>query len=140
MKTKPSRVKLSKDEMINKMQSDAKLAKLVSLVKLIFPMVENQKTIYNAQTVFFATAGFIEAGIKEKIEKLTVADLGIDITKQEECDEKESMKQIFGLIEIENARDMADLLKKVGDHIGQFGAAEFVKGPMSGLKVSDIVK
>ena len=137
---KPSRVTLSKEEMINKMNQDAKLAKLVQLVKLMWPMVENQKAIYNAQTVFFATAGFIEAGLKDKTEKLTVKDLEIDLTKQEECDEKESMKNILGLLEIENARDMADLCKKVGDHIGQFGAGEFVKGPMSNLKVSDIVK
>jgi hypothetical protein len=133
------RVNKKKEEIATKMKQDAKMAKLISLVKMMWPMVENQEKIYNAQTVFFATAGFIEAGIKEKEDKMTVGSLGIDLSKQEECLEKESMKKILGLIEIENARDMADMCKKIGDHIGQFGASEFVKGPMSNIKVTDLV-
>ncbi len=140
MPAKKSRVNLSKEEIANKIKQDAKVTKMVSLVKLMWPYFDGLDSIYDAQTVCNAIAGYVEFGMKLKEDEMKVSDLGIDLAKEKESKIKTSMLSILGLIEIENPKDIITLTRKVADTLGQYGANEFLKGPMSGIKVTDIVK
>lgn len=139
-KLKKPRVNKTKDELIAEQKHKAKIEKMAAIAKLMFPMIKNQEKIYDAQTVLFALSGYIEEGLKIKENELKVGDLGITLSKEPDTKISQSMKDILGLIKLENARDLVTLTKKMGDIIGQHGANEFCKGPMSNLKVTDIVK
>jgi len=134
------RVNKTKAEIAAKMKQDAKVAKMVSLVKLFWPYLDTLDSIYEAQTALNAAGGYIELGIKIKEDELTVKDLNIDLSKEEESKIKTALTSILGLLEIENARDMVTLTRKAADMLGQYGANEFLKGPMTSIKVTDIVK
>lgn len=136
---KPKRVNKTKAELEAQMKQSAKIARMVALVKLMWPFVESQETIYDTQTVFNALGGYIEQGLKIKEDETKVSDLGIDLSGEKDTKIKKAMVDLVGLMEIENARDMVTLTRKVADILGQHGANQFLKGPMSSVKVTDIV-
>lgn len=140
--TKKPRVNKTKPEILAQMKQEAKIQRMVALTKLMWPMIENQEKIYDAQTVFHAMAGYIELGLKVKEDELKVKNLLLDVEFAKEKDGlvKTSMVNLLGLLEVENAHDTMVLCRKLADMIGQYGASQFVKGPMSGIKVTDIVK
>lgn len=137
---KTPRVNKTKAQIIAEQEQEQRISRMVSLAKLMWPFIENQETIYDAQTALFGISGYIETAIQIREDELKVSDLKVDLTKEVDGKIKTSMVNLLGLLEIENARDAATLTKKMADMIGQFGANEFVKGPMSNIKVSDIVK
>lgn len=138
--SKTPRVNKTKEELVAKIDQDHRIAHMAALTKLLWPALETQDKIYDAQTVLQAIAGYIEMGLKIKQESIKVGELNIDLSKEEDSLIKSAMLNILGLVEIENAYDMAALVRKISDHIGQFGAHEFVKGPMTNIKVTDLVK
>lgn len=133
------RTNKSKEEIVAKIEQDQKIAHMVALTKLMWPAVEQQETIYDTQTTLRALAGYIDLGIHMKEEEIKVGDLSIDFSKEKDSPIKHAMTNIQELLRLEGAYSSSALLKKIADHIGQFGASEFVKGPMSGLKITDIV-
>lgn len=139
---KKPRVNKTKAELIIQQKQEAKIAHSASLVKIMFPLLETQESIYDAQTALHALGGYIEYGLKIKDEGLKVGELGLKIELEKEKDSKVKtvMLDILGLIEIENARDTMILVRKLADVMGQFGASQFVKGPMTNIKITDIVK
>jgi len=139
MKAKKPRVNKTKSEIAADIQKEAKIARMVALVKLMWPFVESLDRIYDAQTAFNAIAGYTELGLKLREEQITVGDLAIDLSKEEDTKIKRSMVDLLGLLEKENARDVVVLTRKVADMLGQFGANEFLKGPMDKIKVTDLV-
>lgn len=109
------------------------------LVKLMFPFLENMKTIYDAQTALGALSGYIKADLANITSDLKVKDLVVDLSKEEDTEITHAMKNILEQLQEENAEDMTDLLQRFADILPKIGANEFLKGPMSTLKITDIV-
>jgi hypothetical protein len=140
MPIKKTRVNKTKEQIANDIKQKQKIERMVALVKLMWPFLENQEKIYDAQTALNALGGYIELGLKLKEDETTVGSLGIDLSKEDDSLIKTSMLHLIGLTEKEPARDIVTLTKKLADMLGQYGANEFLKGPMSKIKVTDIVK
>ncbi len=139
---KTPRTNKTKAELLQQAELKQKIERMVSLVKLMWPFIESQKTIYDTQTVFNALGGYIELGLKIKDDDLKIKDLDLvkKLAKEEDSEIKTAMINLVGLLELESARETMTLVRKVADHIGQFGATEFVKGPMTNIKLTDIVQ
>lgn len=137
---KKNRIPKTKAELVAHMKQEEKINKMVMLTKLMWPLIESQEKIYDSQTTFNAIAGYIELGMKLKEDELTVGSLGIDLKDEKDSPIKQAMLGILGLVEHESARDVMTLARKIADMMGQYGANEFLKGPMSTLKVTDLVK
>ena len=133
------RTNKTKPEIVDEIKRKEKVQHQIAMVKDMFPIVENMKTIYDAQTVLSAVSGFINGEIAKKNVELKVSDLNIDLSKEEDGEIKTNMITLIGLIENEGAEDIADLLERFSDILTKVAADKFLKQPMSELKVEDIV-
>ena len=129
----------SKEQIAQEMKRNEKIKRDKILVKLMFPFLENMKTIYDAQTVLSAVSGYMKADLASKTAELRVKDLVVDLSKEEDNDITHAMKNILEQLQEENAEDMAELLKRFSDILPQIGSNEYLKGPMSSLKITDIL-
>ena len=109
------------------------------LVKLLFPFIENMKSIYDAQTALSAMSGYIKASFISKTDEIRVKDLTVDLSKEEDTEITTAMKHILEQLQEERAEDMTDLLDRFANILPKIGANEFLKGPMSTLKITDIL-
>lgn len=129
----------SKEQIAAEIKQNEKVKNDKIIVKLLFPFMENMKTIYDAQTALEAVSGYIKEGLAKKSELIKVKDLEVNLTQETESEVTSLMKNILGQIENEKAEDMADLLERFSSVLPKIGANEFLKGPMSTLKITDIV-
>ena len=136
---KEKRENKSKEQIAAQLKQAEKVKRDKILVKLMFPFLTDMKTVYDAQTALMALSGYINAELTNRIEKLKINDLRLDLSKEEVSEIKDTMIKLMGQLETENAEDMADLLERFSNILPQIGAREFLKGPMSTLKIEDIV-
>lgn len=139
MKTKTPRKNKTKEEIAVQLKHIEKVNRDKQLVKLMFPLVENMKTVYDAQTVLIAVSGFIKAELANKTNELVVADLNIDLSKEKDSEIKTAISMLLEMLRIEKGQDVADLLKRFGDSLAQFSANEFMKGSMKQITIKNIV-
>lgn len=109
------------------------------LAKKIFPFVENLKTIYDAQTVFSALAGFIKFGLEKEEAKLRIEDVSMDFSKEGESAVKTAVIEIRELIRLENAKEAMSLLEIMGNKIPEFIANKHMKDSMKELTVEEFI-
>lgn len=133
------RTNKSKSEILAQVKHDEKTKRMVTLVKLMWPFVESQASIYDTQTVMQAVAGFIELGVKQKQEALKVGDIKVDLSEEEDSVIKAAVVNVLDLLAQENAMESVILTRKFAETLGQYGSAQFLKNPMSSIKVTDIV-
>lgn len=138
MQKKP-RVNKNKDEIAAQMKQDARIARQKVLARLIFPFIEDQKTIYNAQTVVMAASGFIKAAVAQRMTELVVKDLAIDLSKEDDGPIKSAVQALLGLLQTENADDAAALLERFGNGLGQFSSKKYMENPMNIIPIDDFV-
>ena len=77
MPTKPKQIHKKKEELLAEAKHLQKIEREKTLVKMMFPHIENQKTIYDAQTVLQALSGFIKLGIEQKTAEIKIKDIKI---------------------------------------------------------------
>lgn len=136
---KPKRVNKSKEELAKQMKYLQELEHQKKLARAMFPILESQKTIYDAQTVVNALAGFIKADMEDKIAELKVSDLEINLKKEEDGSIKTAILKLRELFNKESADDAAKLLERFGAGLGQYGAKKYLENPMSEIKMEDFV-
>ena len=129
----------SKEEIAAEMKRNEKVKRDKILVKLMFPFIENLKSIYDAQTVLSAVSGYMKADLASKTAELKVKDLVVDLSKEEDTEITHAMKNILEQLQGENAEDMTELLQRFSDILPKIGANEYLKGPMLNLKITDII-
>jgi hypothetical protein len=129
----------TKNQILADMEHLARINREKSLVKLMFPMISTQDTIYNAQTVLSALSGFIKAAMDKKQSELLVGDLIIDLSKEEDSKIKTAILQLNDMLKIEKAKDTASLLERFGNILAQHSANEFMKKPMSEVTIDSII-
>lgn len=137
MKTK--RVNKTKDQIASEIKHFEKVNREKALVKLMFPIIANQSTIYNAQTVLSALSGFIKNEMDKRSSEFLVRDLKIDLSKEKDGEIKTAINTMIGLLEIEKAKESALLLERFANILAQHSASEFMKKPMSDISIDKII-
>ena len=133
------RVNKTKDQIAEQLKYTQKIDRERSLCKSIWPLIDHQASIYDAQTALNALSGFITAYIQKKIDDIKVEDLALDLSKEPDNEIKQAVVEMIGLLGPENAKDTASLLERYGKTLAQYGANQYLKNPMSVLKIEDIV-
>lgn len=139
MPSKKPRTNKTKDQIAAEIAHVQKVNRDKTLVKLMFPLIEGQKSVYDAQTVVNALSGFIKARLDEKAAELLIKDLNLDLSKEEDSLIKTAILNLIDMLAIEKAKDTASLLERLGNTFAQFGANEYLKQPMSVIKITDII-
>lgn len=138
MNKKP-RVNKTKEQIVADVKHIEKVQREKALVKLMWPFIESQKTIYDAQTVLQALSGFIKVEMDKKSSELIVKELSIDLSKEKDSEIKTAVLKLLGLLEIEKAKDTASLLERFGNILAQYSAGEYLKNPMSMVSLDKII-
>ena len=131
MTAKKPRVNKEKEEIAAQMASTQRVERMKVLARLIWPFLEPQETIYDAQTVLNATAGFLKQELNKKTELIIVKDLPVDLSKEKDSEIKNGINHLLQLLQTEKAEDTIQLLEKMGNSFGQYAALEYLKNPMS---------
>lgn len=129
----------SKQEIAALLQQKAKTERQRTLARLLFPAVETLPTIYDAQTAFNATAGFIKMKLIEKENSWKVSDLAIDISKVQDGAIKDSMTHLLESVQGENAKDALDIITAMGQKLPEFLANKHLKDPMSTITAKEYI-
>lgn len=117
-----------------------KVNKEKTLVKLMFPLIEDQDTVYDAQTALGALSGFVKAQLDQKISKILIQDLDIDLSKEKDSKIKSAIVLLIEQLGPENARDTAELLYRFSNILATHSASVYMKkNPMNMIKLTDIV-
>lgn len=139
MSSKKPRVNKSKTQLVEDIQKKQKTDRERTLVKLMFPLVEGQDSIYDAQTAVAALSGFIKADVDRRAAELLVQDLKIDLSKEKDSKIKTAVLELLGLLGPEKARDVANLLERFGNTLAQYSAHEYMKQSMKEISLDKIL-
>ncbi len=135
---KTKRIPKSKEELKSQMAHLQKIERMKRLARLVWPKIESLKKIYDAQTVLNAASGFIKQDLTVKTEGILVSDLAIKLHEKESVI-KTAVQEIIYLLGTESASEAANLLEKMGNSLGQYGAAKYLENPMSVIDVKDFI-
>ena len=133
------RTNLSKEQIREQMAHNQKIERQKVLARNIFPLITEQESIYDAQTVVQALAGFIKQELHLKVSQIIVKDLPVDFSKETDSPIKASMLAVLELLKMEPADDVVALLERFGTGLSQFSASKYMKEPMSVISVDDFV-
>jgi len=133
------RTNKTKEEIKREMDNIERVKAQKIIVTKVFDKLGNQKSVYDAQTVVTALAGYINAEINAKIEKINISDINIDLSKEEESEILTAMKEIKEMLGDEPAEVTGALLEKLGQAFSHFGASEFLKGPVTAIDINKII-
>lgn len=133
------RANKSKEEIAQDMVKKQIVLKERELAKIMFQILEGQETIYDAQTVVNALAGYIKYEIQVKNSQFKVNDLLIDLSKEKKNKITEAMESLKAEFQNEPALDLANLLERFGKQLAMYGASEFLKKPMTELSAEDLI-
>lgn len=136
---KKPRVNKKKEELVADIEKTQRIERMKVLARLIWPFLEPQKTIYDAQTVLNATAGFLKQEFNKKAELIIVKDLTVDLSQEEDGEIKTAIEHLLQLLQTEKAEDTIALLERMGNSFGQFGALAYLKNPMSVMNRDEFI-
>lgn len=136
---KPKRVNKKKEEIAQLALQKADVERQKTLVRLLWPFLEKDLTIYDAQTVVNAVGGFIKYELSRKQDEIKVDDLLIDVSNEKDSPVKTAMIHVLEVFKGQKADESAQLLERLGKTLGMYSAHVFMKGKMETLKVEDIV-
>lgn len=139
MAAKTKRVPKSKEELKVQMAHLQRVEKQKQLARLVFPVVASMKTIYDAQTVVNALAGFVKAELADKLSTYRVIDLDITLSKEKDGPIKAAILALRDVIETETAEDAAALLEKFGNSLGQYSSSQYMKNSMKSIKMDEFI-
>lgn len=138
MQKKP-RVNKSKEEIAAQLAHKQKVDRQRVLARLIFPFIQDQKTIYDAQTVVNALAGYLKQDFETKTRAIVVKDLTVDLSKEEESPIKTAVLNLQGLLQAESADSAIEILQLVGNGLSQFASKKYMENPMNIIPVDEFV-
>jgi hypothetical protein len=133
------KVPKTKDEIASDIARSQKVEHMKDVVRYVYPIIEKVDSIYDAQTVVNALSGFIMAHVEAKSLELKLVDLPIDLSGEENNKIKEAIVKLIELMKDEPAKELSSILERLGKTLGDYGAAEFLKNPMSELPITKIL-
>jgi len=133
------RINKTKDEVAKEMAHKEMIKAQKALAKRIYATIEKQDTIYDAQTVVNAVAGYIKYELSVKEAGIKLKDLIIDLKNAPKSKISKAMEELVKELQLENAKDTAMLLERFGQTLGHFSSHEFMKNKMSKIKIEDLI-
>lgn len=132
------RINKSKSQILDEIAQKAKIENFKNIGKKLFPMLTTD-SIYDAQTVLDALSGYIKMELAVKESSFLVSDLLVDLSNEPKGNITDIMKAIHTEISKENAKDMAEFLELFSKTFSTYAVNQYLKKPMSDLKVEDII-
>jgi hypothetical protein len=129
----------SKEELLKEAEYRAIVTKKKELVKEIFPLLQKQKTLYDAQTVMGALAGFISQELKNKNDALILEDLNVDFKGLKEGPIRETVLAIYLSMNTEKAQMLSDLLNEMAEAFNKLGVHRFLNKEITEIKLDDLI-
>lgn len=126
-------------ELSRQMAHEAKIKRTKVLARMVFPAVEQLKTVYDAETVFNACSGHIKYGLQLTENKVKVKDLEFDLEKGGESDIKHAVKTIIAILEDVPAREAYELLEQMGGKLQPFLASKHINDPMNTVTSKEFI-
>lgn len=136
---KKKRVNKSKEEIAKQIAHTARIERMKVLARLIWPFIQDQATIYDAQTALSAAAGFIKQGLEIKTEQVIVKDLAFDLSGDDASPIKTAVENLINLMTTEKAADASALLEKMSNQLTQFGASKYLQNPMAMVSADEFI-
>ena len=135
---KKKRIPKSKDELKVQMAHLQKIERMKRLARLVWPKIIDLKTIYDAQTALNAASGFIKQDLAIKTDNILVNDLTITL-KEKQSAVKTAVEELIELLGTESASEAANLMEKMANSLGQYGASQFMKNPVKDIDINDFI-
>ena len=132
------RKNLNKDEIRAQMAQKAKIAHITEVVRGVFPLLDVD-SVYDAQTVVNALAGLIAVDIEKKVQEIKLSEVNIDLSSEKDGKIKTAILAIIDKCQEESAQELSETLERLGSTLQAYGTDLFLRGPMSAVKVTDIV-
>lgn len=140
IKKAAKRIPKTKEDIKSQVELNQKVEHIKDVVRTIFPLLKGVDTIYEAQTVVNALSGFISAHLETKLGEIKLNDITIDLSKEEDSKIKSSLLSIVESMKDEPAKDLSQMLERLGRALSEFGANKFLSQPMTEISITDIVK
>lgn len=128
-----------KQELVNEAKRMAYINKQKDLARKIFPFIQSQKTVYDAQTALTAVSGYIKEQLTKKIQETKVSDLKVEMANEKQKEIKAAMDGILAAVQDDEAENVEKILLMMSDKLAQYGANKFLKQPMSEVSVKDFI-
>jgi len=129
----------TKQELVNEAKRSAYVNKQKDLARKIFPLIQSQKTVYNAQTVLTAVAGYIKTEFIKKMGEMKVSELKVELANEKDKEIKKAMDEILAAVQDDEADNVEKILLLMSDKLAQYGANKFLKQPMSEVTAKDFI-
>lgn len=129
----------TKQELANEAKRIAYVNKQKYLARKIFPLIQSQKTVYDAQTALMAVGGYVKTALVQKMLETKVSDLKIELANEKQKEIKKAMDEILAAVQGDEAEDVEKILMMMGDKLAQFGANKFLKQPMSEVSADEFI-
>ena len=128
----------TKEQIVAEAEQKKEMNKQVALAKKIFETLKGQKTLYDAQTVLNAVAGFTTEAIRVKERNITISELEITLPKVKKMDSvSKNVEELIALLKDEKAQNVSILMRQMGQNLSEMGANKFLKSEMSSIKITD---
>ena len=135
-----TRINKSKEQIKAEMLLKSEISHEKQLASMIFPELQKQATVYDAQTLLHGLSGYIHHQIENRTNKILVSDLPVDLSQEKEGSIKDSFGVLLEMLKDEKADNLVKLLKRYGDMLGYYGSVQFLKNPMSSINEDDLIK
>ena len=134
------RVPKTKEELRAQVAHIQKVEHQKKLARSIYTLIKNQKTVYDAQTVLNASAGYIENEFAKKSSEIKVSELLVDVSK-DKGDKVlvNAVQNIISFLGEESADFSVALLNRFANSLGDISAKKYMENPMKKITVQDIV-
>lgn len=133
------RVNKTKEEIAKELAHKIKIEREKGIARRIFPLLTDQESIYDAQTTVNALSGYIKYEMSKKEASFKLNDLLIDLSKEPDTKITATMQALKVELQEDGAKEVASLLERLGQALGQFSASQFMQKPMSEIKMEDII-
>lgn len=134
------RVNKTKDQLKAEMLLKQDISHEKQLATLIFPYLQKQATVYDAQTLLHGIAGYLHHELENKTNKVLVSELPVDLTQEKDGAFRDAFAELLVLLKEEKADKAIKFMKRYGDMLGYYGSKEYLKNPMSIIKEEDLIK
>lgn len=132
------RKSLSKEQIVEKIATEAKIAKIKEVVRKAFPSIEKMDSIYDAQTVVNAFGGFIASEIEKKVLEIKLSDIKLDFSEETDGKIKDALVELTELLKDESAQELSETMERLGTTLQSYTSDKAMRQPMS-ITIDDIV-
>jgi hypothetical protein len=133
------RTNKSKEELIKEAEHRKVVMHKKDVVKLVFAELQDQKSIYDSQTLILTMAGLIAQELRKRNDEMVLDAIDLDFDAIKDDVFKAKLIALANLLYEEKGQELADLLQELADAFGKLGAHRFVQGKMDQVKIDDLI-